>query len=56
MYSHENVSGYYSVSVYFLSKLMFDVLPTRLVSVVLFSSIAYWMIGELCCVGNTYDS
>uniref|UniRef100_A0A4W4DT49 ABC transporter domain-containing protein n=1 Tax=Electrophorus electricus TaxID=8005 RepID=A0A4W4DT49_ELEEL len=42
---HEYVSGYYRVSVYFLSKILSDILTLRTVPAIVFSCVAYWMIG-----------
>ena len=50
--SHENSSGYYRVSSYYVSKLLSDLLPLRVVPIPVFSMIAYWMIGmwSLNCI------
>ncbi|XP_046345646.1 broad substrate specificity ATP-binding cassette transporter ABCG2-like isoform X1 [Haliotis rufescens] len=45
IFMHENVSGFYRVSSYFLAKVFCDVIPMRLVPVAAFSAIVYWMIG-----------
>jgi ATP-binding cassette subfamily G (WHITE) protein 2 len=45
LFQHENVSGYYHVSTYFMSKLLCDVIPLRTIPSILFSVIAYFMIG-----------
>uniref|UniRef100_A0AAR2LYE4 ABC transporter domain-containing protein n=1 Tax=Pygocentrus nattereri TaxID=42514 RepID=A0AAR2LYE4_PYGNA len=42
---HEYVSGYYRVSVYFLSKILSDILTLRTFPAIIFSCVAYWMIG-----------
>ncbi len=44
-FRHESVSGFYRVSVYFIGKLLCDVLPMRAVPIFIFSVITYWMIG-----------
>ncbi|KAK3547589.1 hypothetical protein QTP86_026325, partial [Hemibagrus guttatus] len=44
LFLHEYVSGYYRVSVYFLCKLLSDILTLRTVPAIIFSSVAYWMI------------
>lgn len=44
--SHENSSGYYRTSVYFLSKIFADLLPNRIIPIFLFSAIAYFMMGN----------
>ena len=43
--SHENSSGYYRVSSYYISKVLGDLIPLRIIPIPLFSFIAYWMIG-----------
>lgn len=42
---HENASGFYRVSAYFLAKIFCDVIPMRAIPVAVFASITYWMIG-----------
>uniref|UniRef100_A0A3Q1J7K5 ABC transporter domain-containing protein n=1 Tax=Anabas testudineus TaxID=64144 RepID=A0A3Q1J7K5_ANATE len=43
--NHENSSGYYRTSVYFLSKIFADLLPNRIIPIIVFSAIAYYMMG-----------
>ena len=43
---HESISGYYRTSAYFLAKLIGDLIPQRTIPTILYSSIAYWMIGK----------
>lgn len=43
---HECASGYYRVSAYFLAKVCCDILPMRVLPIVLFSAVTYWMIGS----------
>uniref|UniRef100_A0A8C6NNW7 ATP-binding cassette sub-family G member 2-like n=1 Tax=Nothobranchius furzeri TaxID=105023 RepID=A0A8C6NNW7_NOTFU len=43
--SHENSSGYYRTSVYFLSKVLADIIPNRIIPISVFSAIAYYMMG-----------
>lgn len=43
--SHEYISGYYRVSVYFLSKILSDILTLRTIPAIVFSCVAYFMIG-----------
>lgn len=43
--SHEYISGYYRVSVYFLSKILSDILTLRTLPGLVFSCVAYFMIG-----------
>ncbi|XP_052450742.1 broad substrate specificity ATP-binding cassette transporter ABCG2 isoform X16 [Carassius gibelio] len=45
LFVHEYISGYYRVSVYFLSKILSDVLFLRTIPAVIFSCVVYWMIG-----------
>jgi len=45
IFMHENVSGFYRVSAYFLAKVFCDVIPMRFIPSLIFSSIGYWMIG-----------
>lgn len=45
IFMHENVSGFYRVSAFFVAKILCDVIPMRLLPVFIFSSIAYFMIG-----------
>uniref|UniRef100_A0A8C7Z4S8 ATP-binding cassette, sub-family G (WHITE), member 2a n=1 Tax=Oryzias sinensis TaxID=183150 RepID=A0A8C7Z4S8_9TELE len=44
-YLHEYISGYYRVSVYFLSKILSDILVMRTIPAIVFSCVAYFMIG-----------
>ena len=44
-YSHQNVSGYYRVSTYFLAKVFCDLIPIRVIPVMIYCSIIYWMVG-----------
>uniref|UniRef100_A0A8L0DNE6 ABC transporter domain-containing protein n=1 Tax=Oncorhynchus mykiss TaxID=8022 RepID=A0A8L0DNE6_ONCMY len=45
LFIHENSSGYYRTSVYFLSKIFTDLIPNRIVPILIFSAIAYYMMG-----------
>uniref|UniRef100_A0A8B9JMP8 ABC transporter domain-containing protein n=1 Tax=Astyanax mexicanus TaxID=7994 RepID=A0A8B9JMP8_ASTMX len=45
LFLHENAGGYYRTSVYFLSKVFVDLVPNRIVPIVIFSAIAYYMMG-----------
>ncbi|KAM9455084.1 broad substrate specificity ATP-binding cassette transporter ABCG2b [Clarias gariepinus] len=45
LFVHENSSGYYRTSVYFLSKVFVDLIPNRIIPILVFSSIAYYMMG-----------
>ncbi|MGH0122028.1 UNVERIFIED_CONTAM: hypothetical protein FKN15_007372 [Acipenser sinensis] len=42
---HENTSGYYRTSTYFLSKVFADLIPNRIFPVFLFSAVSYFMMG-----------
>ncbi|CAG5124964.1 unnamed protein product, partial [Candidula unifasciata] len=42
---HENVSGFYRVSVYFIVKVLFDIIPLRTIPVVIMSCIVYFSTG-----------
>ena len=44
LFAHENASGYYRVSTYFISKLLCDIVLLRLVPSIVFSLISYFMI------------
>jgi len=45
-YSHQSARGYYRVSAFFLTKVFCDLLPMRIVPVIFYSAISYWMLGE----------
>ncbi|KAL1249254.1 hypothetical protein QQF64_020259 [Cirrhinus molitorella] len=45
LFVHEYISGYYRVSVYFLCKILSDILTLRTIPAIIFSCVAYWMIG-----------
>lgn len=45
LFIHENASGYYHVSTYFIAKLVCDLIPLRIIPSILFSVIVYFMIG-----------
>ncbi|XP_061575748.1 broad substrate specificity ATP-binding cassette transporter ABCG2b isoform X2 [Cololabis saira] len=45
IFIHENSSGYYRTSVYFLSKIFADLIPNRMIPILVFSAIAYYMMG-----------
>uniref|UniRef100_A0A8C2XCW7 ATP-binding cassette, sub-family G (WHITE), member 2a n=1 Tax=Cyclopterus lumpus TaxID=8103 RepID=A0A8C2XCW7_CYCLU len=45
LFIHEYISGYYRVSVYFLSKILSDILTLRTFPAIIFSCVAYFMIG-----------
>jgi len=45
LFVHENISGYYHVSTFFLSKIICDIIPLRTIPAIGFSIIVYFMIG-----------
>uniref|UniRef100_A0AAQ4PTQ3 ABC transporter domain-containing protein n=1 Tax=Gasterosteus aculeatus aculeatus TaxID=481459 RepID=A0AAQ4PTQ3_GASAC len=45
LFIHEYISGYYRVSVYFLSKILSDIITLRTIPAMTFSCVAYFMIG-----------
>ncbi|CAD5118398.1 DgyrCDS7102 [Dimorphilus gyrociliatus] len=44
IFRHENVSGFYRCSSYYLSKITCDLLPIRIVPLLVFCVITYWML------------
>lgn len=54
IFMHENVSGFYRVSAYFISKIICDVIPMRMIPVILFSAITYFMLGLRLAVDNFF--
>ena len=46
-YSHENSGGYYRVSAFFVAKVMTDLVPLRMIPLLPFSAITYFMIGKI---------
>lgn len=45
LFIHENSSGFYRTSAYFLSKVFADLIPNRILPVFIFSAIPYFMMG-----------
>uniref|UniRef100_A0A665T8X1 ATP-binding cassette, sub-family G (WHITE), member 2a n=1 Tax=Echeneis naucrates TaxID=173247 RepID=A0A665T8X1_ECHNA len=45
LFIHEYISGYYRLSVYFLSKMLSDIITLRTIPAIVFSCVAYFMIG-----------
>ncbi|CAL8400675.1 unnamed protein product [Boreogadus saida] len=45
LFLHEYISGYYRVSVYFLSKVLSDIFVLRTIPAAIFSVVSYFMIG-----------
>ncbi|XP_071128832.1 broad substrate specificity ATP-binding cassette transporter ABCG2-like isoform X1 [Mytilus edulis] len=54
IFMHENVSGFYRVSAYFFSKIICDVIPMRLIPVILFSAVTYFMLGLRLAAENFF--
>ncbi|NWX72087.1 ABCG2 protein, partial [Alca torda] len=46
IFIHEYISGYYRTSVYFISKLMADLIPMRTIPTIIFTCIIYFMLGK----------
>ncbi|NXU46994.1 ABCG2 protein, partial [Turnix velox] len=46
IFTHEYISGYYRTSVYFISKLMADLIPMRTLPSIIFTCIIYFMLGK----------
>mmetsp|Transcript_5973 Transcript_5973/g.15184 ORF Transcript_5973/g.15184 Transcript_5973/m.15184 type:complete len:640 (-) Transcript_5973:259-2178(-) len=45
IFVHEKAAGYYSVSAYYVSKLLCDMIPVRVIPTAFFSVVVYFMIG-----------
>ncbi|XP_030643909.1 ATP-binding cassette sub-family G member 2-like [Chanos chanos] len=45
LFIHEYTSGYYRVSVYFLSKILSDIITLRTIPAIVFTCVVYFMIG-----------
>ncbi|XP_030127803.4 broad substrate specificity ATP-binding cassette transporter ABCG2 isoform X1 [Taeniopygia guttata] len=45
IFIHEYISGYYRTSVYFIAKLMADLIPIRTMPSIIFTCIVYFMLG-----------
>lgn len=45
LFIHEYISGYYRVSVYFLCKILSDIITLRTIPAIVFTCVAYFMIG-----------
>nr|XP_039268786.1 broad substrate specificity ATP-binding cassette transporter ABCG2-like [Styela clava] len=45
IFRHEQISGYYSVPPYFISKIIADLIPLCTISPIILSAISYWMVG-----------
>ncbi|XP_072165159.1 broad substrate specificity ATP-binding cassette transporter ABCG2-like [Diadema setosum] len=45
IFVHESASGFYRVSVYFLAKVLCDLLPLRIIPAIIYAVITYWMMG-----------
>ncbi|XP_037991517.1 broad substrate specificity ATP-binding cassette transporter ABCG2 isoform X1 [Motacilla alba alba] len=51
IFMHEYISGYYRTSVYFIAKLMADLIPIRTMPSIIFTCIVYFMLGLKPTVG-----
>ncbi|XP_030609578.1 ATP-binding cassette sub-family G member 2-like [Archocentrus centrarchus] len=51
IFTHEYISGYYRVSVYFLCKILSDIITLRTIPAIVFTCVAYFMIGLKQTVG-----
>ncbi|KAM4564377.1 broad substrate specificity ATP-binding cassette transporter ABCG2 isoform 1-T2 [Fundulus diaphanus] len=45
LFIHEYISGYYRLSVYFLSKILSDIITLRTIPAIVFTCVAYYMVG-----------
>ncbi|XP_036407127.1 broad substrate specificity ATP-binding cassette transporter ABCG2 [Megalops cyprinoides] len=54
LFVHEYISGYYRVSVYFLSKILSDIITLRTIPAIVFSCVAYFMIGFKAAVSSFF--
>ncbi|XP_066911923.1 broad substrate specificity ATP-binding cassette transporter ABCG2-like isoform X2 [Clytia hemisphaerica] len=45
IFRHESANGYYRCSAFFISKVICDVIPLRLIPILLFSCISYFLVG-----------
>lgn len=51
LFTHEYISGYYRLSVYFLTKILSDIITLRTIPAIVFSCVAYFMVGLKPTVG-----
>uniref|UniRef100_A0A672HHH2 ATP-binding cassette, sub-family G (WHITE), member 2a n=1 Tax=Salarias fasciatus TaxID=181472 RepID=A0A672HHH2_SALFA len=54
LFVHEYISGYYRLSVYFLTKILSDILTMRTIPAIIFSCVAYFMIGFKAAVDSFF--
>ncbi|ELU05735.1 hypothetical protein CAPTEDRAFT_115120 [Capitella teleta] len=54
IFVHESISGFYRTSSYFVSKVLFDLLPLRFIPTTIYSLISYFMIGLQTSAGNFF--
>lgn len=54
LFTHEYISGYYRLSVYFLTKILSDILTMRTIPAIIFSCVAYFLIGFKLNVGTFF--
>uniref|UniRef100_A0A1X7SR17 ABC-2 type transporter transmembrane domain-containing protein n=2 Tax=Amphimedon queenslandica TaxID=400682 RepID=A0A1X7SR17_AMPQE len=46
IFIHENASGFYRVSSYFIAKVLCDIIPMRVLPLCIFASVTYFMMGR----------
>ncbi|KAM6972373.1 broad substrate specificity ATP-binding cassette transporter ABCG2-like [Aplochiton taeniatus] len=54
LFVHEYISGYYRVSVYFLAKVLAEIIALRTLPTIIFCCIIYFMIGLKATAGNFF--
>lgn len=54
LFVHEYISGYYRVSVYYLSKILSDIITLRTLPAITFSLVAYFLIGFKASVDSFF--
>ena len=51
---HESANGYYRCSSFFISKVICDVIPLRLIPILLFASVSYFLVGFQATVNHFF--
>uniref|UniRef100_A0A1X7TD86 ABC-2 type transporter transmembrane domain-containing protein n=1 Tax=Amphimedon queenslandica TaxID=400682 RepID=A0A1X7TD86_AMPQE len=46
IFIHENASGFYRISSYFIAKVLCDIIPMRILPLCIFASVTYFMMGR----------
>ncbi|CAF4919808.1 unnamed protein product [Rotaria sp. Silwood1] len=54
LFIHENISGYYRTTTFFIAKLLCDLLPMRAIPSIIFSLLAYFMTGLQRSAGHFF--